>query len=182
MKNKNISPSDLIKTKQHTSCYILDVRNPDEFQACHLAGAINLPLDLIEQGKTDTIPQDQPVYLVCQSGMRTERARKLLEAKGYNNLVCIEGGMNACSQISGAVIQNSKRLPLMRQVQIAAGSLVVIGIILSKLLHPAFVYLSLFVGSGLIFAGSTGFCGMAILLEKMPWNHIEQKQGGSCDN
>jgi predicted branched-subunit amino acid permease len=58
----------------------------------------------------------------------------------------------------------------MRQVQIAAGSLVVIGVLLGALVHPGFYALSAFVGAGLVFAGVSGFCGMARLLVLMPWN------------
>ena len=111
--------------------------------------------------------------------MRSDRARKILESQGFNELICVEGGINACEKISGAVVRISSRIPLMRQVQIGAGSLVVTGIVLSKVLSPHFLYLSLFVGVGLIFAGLTGFCGMALVLEKMPWNKIS---GGCCEN
>ncbi len=167
-----IPAKEFIKLKSGQNPYILDVRNPDEFLSCHLPGAINLPLDSIEKGLSNTIPREQTVYLVCQSGVRSERAGKILEAQGYSNLVCIEGGVAQCAKTPGAVIKNSARLPLMRQVQIAAGFLMLLGILLSQFLHPAFLFLSLFVACGLIFAGLSGFCGMAILLEKMPWNKI----------
>jgi rhodanese-related sulfurtransferase len=61
-------------------------------------------------------------------------------------------------------------LPIMRQVQIAAGSLVLSGIALAVLVSPWFIALSAFVGAGLIFAGITGVCAMASLLLHMPWN------------
>ncbi|MBF0492151.1 MAG: rhodanese-like domain-containing protein [Deltaproteobacteria bacterium] len=171
--SKTIRAQDFLQLKQKDSCTILDVRNPDEFSACHLPGAINLPLDSIEKGLLSIIPRDKTLYLICQSGVRSERARKILEGQGFSNTLCIEGGISECSKVPGAVVKISSRLPLMRQVQIAAGSLVVLGILLSKIVHPAFLFLSLFVGTGLVFAGVSGFCGMAILLEKMPWNRIE---------
>lgn len=154
---------------------LIDVRSPDEFRASHVPGSINVPLDQIETGQDHKIPKDGPVYLLCQSGVRSERARKLLESRGYGNLVCIEGGLAEFAKIPGVVETVSRVLPLMRQVQIAAGFLVTLGIVLSWFVHPAFLALSLFVGTGLVFAGVTGFCGMAILLEKMPWNRFSGK-------
>ncbi len=157
------------KSDWQSAC-IIDVRSPDEFAACYLPGSVNVPLDHIEQGDESKIPHDRPVYLLCRSGMRSQRARELLESHGYTNLVCITGGVLECTKIPGKIIWKSRVLPLMRQVQIAAGGLVVLGIVLSQWIHPAFIFLSLFVGCGLVFAGLTGLCGMAILLSRMPWN------------
>jgi hypothetical protein len=58
----------------------------------------------------------------------------------------------------------------MRQVQMLAGSLVVAGVVLGFAVHPGFFGLSAFVGAGLVMAGVTGWCGMATLLGKLPYN------------
>lgn len=179
MNNIKITPDEILQLNKNTECYLLDVRTPDEFAACHLPGAINMPLDKIEKGEINSLPRHRKIYLICQSGMRSDRAHKLLQSQGFQDLVCIEGGLAACEKISGAVVRLSSRIPLMRQVQIGAGSLVVLGVAFSKILSPYFLYLSLFAGAGLIFAGLTGFCGMALILEKMPWNKIS---GGGCEN
>jgi rhodanese-related sulfurtransferase len=67
-------------------------------------------------------------------------------------------------------------ISLERQVRIAAGSLVLIGVLLAYFVHPGFIALSAFVGAGLVFAGVTDWCGMGLLLAKLPWN---QKPGGA---
>ena len=64
----------------------------------------------------------------------------------------------------------SKPIEIMRQVQIAAGSLVVLGAILGFAIHTGFFLLSAFVGAGLVFAGVSGTCAMAKVLGFMPWN------------
>ncbi|MBL0811046.1 DUF2892 domain-containing protein, partial [Klebsiella michiganensis] len=64
----------------------------------------------------------------------------------------------------------SQPLPLMRQVQIVAGALILLGVALGYAFSSGFFLLSAFVGAGLTFAGITGFCGMARLLALMPWN------------
>ena len=61
-------------------------------------------------------------------------------------------------------------ISLERQVRIAAGSLVLTGVILAWFVNPCFIGLSAFVGAGLIFAGITDWCGMGLLLAKLPWN------------
>lgn len=63
-----------------------------------------------------------------------------------------------------------KVMSLERQVRIAAGSLVFIGVALGWFVHRGFFAVPAFVGAGLVFAGLTDFCGMGLLLAKMPWN------------
>ncbi len=169
---KTISVNDFFKIKETEKPTIIDVRSPDEFSACHVYDSLNIPLDKIEEGFQSAIPKDRPVYLLCQSGMRSDRARKILESQGYTNLTCIEGGIVECAKKPGMVEVFSKRLPLMRQVQLAAGFLVTLGIVLARFVHPGFLALSLFVGLGLMFSGATGLCGLAIVLEKLPWNRF----------
>lgn len=83
----------------------------------------------------------------------------------------LEGGIEARKEAGLPVARDSNQpIEIMRQVQIAAGSLVLIGVVLGALLHPAFYGLAGFVGAGLLFAGLSGWCGMAKLLALMPWN------------
>jgi hypothetical protein len=75
------------------------------------------------------------------------------------------------------VTRGKKVLSLERQVRVAAGLLVLTGVILGTWVHPGFHGLAGFVGAGLVFAGLTDWCGMAMLLAKMPWN---QRSGQCC--
>jgi predicted branched-subunit amino acid permease len=69
------------------------------------------------------------------------------------------------------VVKGSKSaISIERQVRIGAGSLVLIGVILGFLIHPAFFGLTAFIGAGLVFAGVTDWCGMGLLLARAPWN------------
>ena len=74
------------------------------------------------------------------------------------------------------VVRGKKAVSLERQVRIAAGSLVVIGVALGLLVHPVLFGLSGFVGAGLVFAGVTDTCGMGMMLARMPWN----RRGTTC--
>ena len=166
---QSISSTEFLKKYQSGGAYVIDVRTPDEFAYKHIPQAINIPsAELVK--RLHEIPNDREVLFICQSGVRSTEACRQLDHLGLAKFATVEGGLNAFEKAGGQVIQVSQTLPLMRQVQIAAGSLVVLGIVLAQLIHPAFVYVSLFVGCGLVFAGVSGFCGMALLLAKMPWN------------
>ena len=75
------------------------------------------------------------------------------------------------------VVRGKKAISLERQVRIAAGSLVLLGVLLGWLVHPAFIGLSAFVGAGLVFAGVTDTCGMGMMLARMPWNQVKDAAG-----
>lgn len=156
------------KLKESTVCFV-DVRSLDEFQSGHVPGAQCMPLDEIESG-TASVPKDRLVILSCQGGRRSARAREILRARGYENVVELEGGFSAWLSAGLPVNRTKARLPIVRQVLLSAGFLVALGVVLSLFVDTRFVYLPLFVGAGLMFAGSTGICPMAMLLEKMPWN------------
>jgi hypothetical protein len=78
------------------------------------------------------------------------------------------------------VVRGQKAISLERQVRIVAGLLVLVGAVLAIAVHPYFAGLSAFIGAGLIFAGITDTCGMAMVLAKMPWNQISGNAGGAC--
>lgn len=155
---------------------IIDVRSRVEFKSQSLAGATNIPLDilnceLVNKHVENLAATNQPIYLMCKGGHRAKLAEEKLQQLG-REVVCIEGGMDALNQDSSLPIQNDPAagLSLERQVRIAAGSLVLTGVVLGTILHPGAYILAAFVGAGLVFAGVTNWCGMGLLLAKMPWN------------
>jgi hypothetical protein len=80
------------------------------------------------------------------------------------------GGLEAWEDAGLPLKRGAQGVSLERQVRIAAGLLVTLGVLLGFLLHPGFFVLSALVGGGLVFAGVTDTCGMAMLLANMPWN------------
>ncbi|KAF1370384.1 MAG: rhodanese family protein [Yokenella regensburgei] len=151
---------------------LVDMREADEYAREHIAEAQLLPLSAIEQGARLNLSADDSVIFHCQSGKRSSgNAVKLLGAAAPGKVYLLEGGIDAWKQAGLPVIKDaSQPLPLMRQVQIAAGVLILCGVLLGYTLSSAFFLLSAFVGAGLTLAGVTGFCGMARLLAVMPWN------------
>lgn len=172
---KTIQPAALQKLLDADSgLSLLDVRTPVEFKEAHVPQAFNEPLDelgpkaLVESGK---ISRDRPFYILCRSGARAAKAADQFSKEGFSNAVVVEGGTLAWIEAGLPVDRGqTKVISLERQVRIAAGTLVLAGLILSQVLHPAFIWLSAFVGAGLVFAGITDFCGMGLLLAKFPWN------------
>ena len=154
---------------------LIDVREPDEHARERIAGARLAPLSSFDP-KALAGERAKIAIFHCNSGNRTTQAAAQLLGAGFAEAYQLEGGLQGWKKAGLPVIRDRKApLPIMRQVQIAAGSLVLLGTLLAVLLSPWFMALPAFVGAGLVMAGFTGFCGMANLLARMPWN-----RGGSA--
>jgi rhodanese-related sulfurtransferase len=177
-----ITPQDAVKSTADT--LFLDVRTPAEYRDTHVTGAVLHPLSDLDPDKVKQLAQGRArIVVVCRSGGRAKQACEKLSASGLPNLLVLEGGTLAWESAGLPVTKGRKAISLERQVRIAAGALVLIGAILGYFLHPAFIGLSAFVGAGLIFAGVTDTCGMAMMLAKMPWNScgsVSQQGASSC--
>ncbi len=149
---------------------LIDIREPDEQAREHIVGAKLAPLSSLHAQDFGDAREKIAVFH-CRSGNRTQVNAEKLRACGFAQAYCLDGGIEAW-KAAGLPIRSNTRAPLeiMRQVQIAAGSLILAGAALGATTHPAFYGLAAFVGAGLLFAGATGWCGMAKLLKAMPWN------------
>lgn len=169
----SIHPQELKTLVADSSIILIDVRTPTEFAEVHVQGARNIPLDrlTVEQVRELLPDQNLPVYMICRSGSRSQKACEQLLSAGFSNIHTVLGGTLACDEAGVPVVRGAvKVMSLERQVRIAAGFLVFLGVILAWLVHPAFMGLSGFVGAGLVFAGITNSCGMGMVIAKMPWN------------
>ena len=146
---------------------LIDIRGADEFAREHIAGARNLPIDQL----TSILGNSKPVVFHCKSGNRTSVNAGKLAAAANCEAYIVEGGIEAWKGAGLPVMADRKRpIEIQRQVQITAGSLVLLGVVLSQLVAPGYIALSAFIGAGLTFAGLTGWCGMAKLAAVLPWN------------
>ena len=149
---------------------LIDIREPDEFAREHINGAVSLPLSRLEAGPV-ALRGVTPVAFTCRTGMRTNSRCARLAAQVGEPAFVHEGGLAGWKKAGLATTADRKApIDIMRQVQITAGGIVLTGAVLAMTVSPAFVWLSAFIGAGLVFAGSTGWCGMAKLLSAMPWN------------
>jgi rhodanese-related sulfurtransferase len=156
------------------SIAVIDVRTPVEYKEVHAPSAVNIPLDRVSEdalAAAGCVECGQPVYLLCRSGQRATKAAEKLLACGFAKPVVITGGTLAWIEAGLPVTRGeTKVISLERQVRIAAGSIVFTATMLAHFMNPNFVWLAGFVGAGLVFAGVTDFCGMGLLIAKMPWN------------
>jgi rhodanese-related sulfurtransferase len=149
---------------------LLDVRTPVEFAEVHVPQARNIPLDELQPDKLQ-FQKDQPVYLLCRSVQRATKAAEKFAKSGFTQPVVISGGTLAWIDANLPVTRGqNKVISIERQVRIIAGSMVCIGVLLGWFVHRDFFGVAAFVGAGLVFAGVTDFCGMGLLLMKLPWN------------
>ena len=154
--------------------HLLDVRTPAEHAEIHVPGVHLVPLDRFDATQlagVNGFAKDQPLFIFCRSGGRANQAAVKLEKGGYQECHVVEGGTEAWTEAGLPVERGPSRvLPLERQVRLAAGAIVLTGVLRAQLVSPAFIWLSGFIGAGLAFSGITGWCGMGMLLAKMPWN------------
>ena len=181
---KSVSPEELNRMiTSGSKVELLDVRTAGEFESAHVPDARLIPLDELDAGAflKERGEADRPVYVLCQSGGRARKAIEKLEQAGFGGCVLVEGGTQAWIDAGLPVTRDAVGvISLERQVRIAAGSLVLTGVLLAYFVHPGFIALSAFVGAGLVFAGVTDWCGMGLLLAKMPWNQKSACASGSC--
>lgn len=149
---------------------LIDVREADEHARERVEGARLAPLSQFDP-QAFAGERSKIAVFHCNSGNRTKLAADQLLSAGFAQTFELEGGLVAWKRAGLPVVVDARApLPIMRQVQIATGSMVVLGVILAVLVSPWFMVLSALVGAGLVMAGVTGFCGLAHLLARMPWN------------
>ncbi|MCL1490049.1 MAG: rhodanese-like domain-containing protein [Pseudanabaena sp. Salubria-1] len=172
-KSPQLKEIDAISLKQKLELQqvtLIDVREVGEYATEHISGAISMPLSTFDSNHIDKIG-DKPVVLCCQSGMRSNRASQKLLENGFGTVIQLKGGLLSWKDagFKTQVVRNAP-ISLFRQVQIVAGSLVLLGTGLGVFVSPGFFLLSGFVGGGLVFAGVTNTCAMGTLLTKLPYN------------
>ncbi len=149
---------------------VIDVRMGIEFDGEHVDGSRLIPLDQIKARVDEVRATPAPRLLMCRTDNRARMAQKTLEELGVSGLSVIEGGIEAYRAAGGETVVGKAAMSIERQVRIGAGVLSLIGLVLGLTVSPWFFALSIFVGMGQVFAGVTDWCGMGLLLGKMPWN------------
>lgn len=165
--------------KEGGRALLLDVRSPAEYDAQHVTGSVLEPLDTLNPAEWASKTNNGPLYVLCQSGGRASRAAALLAEQGVACCV-VEGGLEAWTA-AGLPVEKAASgvLPLMRQVQLVIGLVSGTGAALAIWKHPLFALIPLFTSAGLVFAGATGYCGLALLLAQMPWNQRRATRRGA---
>ncbi len=173
---KNVNCETLKKWLSLEEAVLIDVREAAENEAQKIEGSHLVPLAQVTRKSLPNL-ENKKLVIHCHSGKRSQAAcNKLLSEDPNLEIYNLEGGILSWIN-SGNKILSSKKffLPIDRQTQLTIGIAVLSGSLLGYFVSPKFFILSGFFGAGLCFAGITGWCGLAILLSKMPWNKGNKK-------
>lgn len=169
---KTISPTEAARLRDECAALVVDVRETEEHARARIPGALSLPLSRLDEPGI-ALPPGRTVLFHCRSGARTHAHAGRLAARAGTaaEAYAVAGGIEAWRRAGLPLAEDPHQpIEMMRQVQIAAGGIVLAGLLLAAFVHPWFAGIAAFVGAGLVFAGVTGTCGMAHLLRRMPWN------------
>lgn len=169
MNIQTVSPSELNQWIQSDDAVLIDVREPGEHHTARIPNSRLHPLGKITA--SDIPNTDKKVVIYCQKGLRGENACKKVAKDTHADIYNLTGGLSQWSAQGLATESSGKNiLPLDRQVQLTIGTTVLTSSVLAYTVNLNFIWLSAFFGAGLIVAGATGFCGLARVIAKMPWN------------
>jgi len=176
---RRVGVDETLAHHENGNAVLIDIRHPTEHAYERIPGSRLIPMNRFAE--IGAIATEKPVILYCRTSHRTAVAVDRLAAQGHGDVVHLDGGIEAWKQRGNATERSpgAPPLPLMQQVPLVAGSLVVVGTLLGTFVAPAWHLLSGFVGAGLAFAGLTGWCGLATLLGRMPWNRTNETSS-SC--
>lgn len=169
MEVREIKAQDAQQRLAEGRAELIDIRDAGERKSLYIPQARWMPLSGLEAG-LKAEPQQTVGIFHCRSGRRTREHAERLAAVGYGETLLLEGGIMAWQKAGGPVASDSGGIDVMRQVQMVAGSLIVLGFALGMWVAPGFFWLSGLVGAGLIYAGASGSCAMATMLAKLPFN------------
>lgn len=166
-----VSPEALRERIAAGEVFVLDVRTPGEFEAEHIAGSYNVPLDTLKEHARDVAERlDGHVVLVCASGARASDAQQRLAAAGFREAAVLSGGIGAYAQAGGDVVRRGSGWAMERQVRMTAGTIALTGAVASQLGSRRFGLIPAAIGAGLTWSAVSNTCAMASVLSKMPWN------------
>lgn len=167
-------------SEENAGVAILDVRTAAEFEAVHIPGSYNVPLDLLPEHAHDVARKlAKRIVLVRQSGNRASQAQQCMLDVEIDGAQVLTGGIAAYEKSGGKVVRGSNRWAMDRQVRMAAGSLVLAGFLAGKFVNPKLGYLPAAIGAGLTYSAASNSCAMAAALAKMPWNKPKVRPGNN---
>lgn len=179
-----ISPKDVqALALKDPQIKLLDVRSALEFSEKHIKDSINIPVDMISSKIKDLSQSGQSYITFCRTGNRSPMAADMLLQAGISSIKVMRGGMTAWQKQKLPVIMGDTSVSIERQVRIAAGLLMLFGIIMAQFVHGGFIWVSIWVACGFIFAGITNSCLMGMMLMKLPYNkkiYKAKAEGGTC--
>jgi len=178
-----ISPDEALSLLSENKAVLIDVRTPKEFESEHIPYAVSIPLDDLEQAfEKWHLADDRIILFQCQKGKRGELACEFFEQLPTfkQKILNLDGGIDGWKQAGLPVIGKAElahEISIFRQFTMIIGTiLILLATLAYNGLTPALVMVAL-LGAALLIAGVTGWCGLTLLLAKMPWNKAKK---GDC--
>jgi rhodanese-related sulfurtransferase len=172
-----LSPVEAEKLVRAGKATLVDVREADEVRRERVPGALVWPSSCF---LADTFPgaDGRRTLVLCRSGARAGRVASALVAAGRTEVAVVEGGLLAWMAAGLPVVRDARApLPIQRQVMLTVGPLILLCTLLAAVVDPWFLVGTGILGTGLTVAGATGFCGLATVLARMPWNRPAPASG-----
>ncbi len=175
---KSVSTQEFKNILQNNrNTVVLDVRTKLECRTeCLDTAFIHIPLHEIDGSKLKNEFSkkigENPVYILCRSGGRAMKAAEEIAPYVDGDVFVIDGGMIGCAA-ENIPTNKQNTISLERQVRVAAGAMIFLGVVMGATLSPALYMICAVIGAGLFFAGITDKCGMALVLARAPWNNKE---------
>jgi len=167
-----VTVDELFERAYREKVQIIDVREPMEYANGRVPKSRLIPLGQIES-RLEEIDQEEAIFVICRSGNRSSEAHSKLLALGFEDVTNVKGGFVSWRQNSYPFEKDlDAPWDIERQVRLVAGLLILIGFVLSVLVHPYLIGVSVFIGVGLTFSALTNTCTMGMILMKMPWNRV----------
>lgn len=168
-----IDPAEARRLIDAGEAILVDVREADEHRRVHIAGSILVPLGSFDADRIAAAARGRRILVHCKSGRRSADAVARLQSMAGCEAESVVGGIEAWAAAGMPVVRDKRApMPIMQQVQLTIGLFVAVFTGLGALTNPWFLVVPAFMGCGLVFAGLTGFCGLATLLSRMPWNRM----------
>jgi len=171
----NLSTDEVLKLNPNEVLF-LDVRSQGEYLGGHIKGSFNIPVDEISNNLDLFKKVNSKIVFICGSGMRAQKAHKIVEDSGSKNIFILEGGMNSWISSGFEVKKLSNLWSIERQVRLITALFILTGSILT-FYNSSFIYLPIFVSLGLIFASITNSCMLGYLIMKLPYNQVKSEVG-----
>lgn len=171
MSVQSIDPKTLKNWLDRGDAVLVDVREPAEYVAEHIDGSTLIPLATIS---SSNLPASnlKKIVIHCRKGGRgTSACENLVKEMPGRDIYNLAGGIEAWTAAGLPVCTSGhKIIPLDRQVQMCVGFCVLLASLVGYFYSPSAILVAAFLGAGLVFAGISGFCGLARVLAVMPWN------------
>jgi len=175
MQIREISPLEAAQILRDKGAKLIDIRECSEFEEERIPGACLIPMKALAEEEFQEAREKVAIFY-CRSGRRTSLASSIIARTGFKEVYILKGGLIAWKKQGLPVLKKQDKVPyLMRQIFVLLGIVLLLSSFLALGFNSYFLFVPIFIGAGLLFAGLSGTCLLALLIAKLPWNKKPHK-------